>query len=384
MTENPNTTPITVTHIISGDLWAGAEVQVYNLCKALHASADVAVTAVVFNPGILRDKLIDLGVPLTLVDERTNGPLAIAKSIANHCKARNTDIVHTHGLKENVLGIIGKEMARVRYSVRTVHGNPEHRLSWQKPHKWLVNRLDNWLGRTRQQAIVAVSSQLTQLLEPMFPGKVYKIFNFVDAPELRKKWLPKPARTSSQIRVGIVGRLVPVKRVDVFIRTIHLLLQQGIDCKGIILGDGPLRANLQTLAADLAIEDRIEFRGFVDPVAKEMMTLDALLMPSDHEGLPMTLLEALALEVPVIAHNTGGIPEILNYGKAGWLIDQNEPAEYALAVKNTFTEHESSLANSNTYNNENLKYFDAKNNSKQYINLYIKSIIYAQTNVTIK
>jgi glycosyltransferase involved in cell wall biosynthesis len=333
MTEQSPKRPITVTHIISGDLWAGAEVQVYNLCKALNNTQEIAVTSVVFNPGILHDKLAELGIPVTLADESSTGPLGIARRIAAHCRAQGTDIVHTHGFKENVLGIAGKELARVRYSVRTVHGNPEHKLSFKKPHKWLINRLDIWLGRARQQAVIAVSSQLEQALEPLFPGKVHKIFNFIDVQELRNTWLPRPERTSTQLQLGIVGRLVPVKRVDLFIRIIHQLSQQGVDCKGIILGDGPLKPELQNLCASLRIEQRIDFRGFVDPVAKEMLKLDALIMTSDHEGLPMTLLEALALELPVYAHDTGGISEVLRNGDFGVLVEEQKETSFAEAIE---------------------------------------------------
>lgn len=335
MTKKSPKRPITVTHITSGDLWAGAEVQVYNLCKALNTSDEVAVTAVVFNPGILHDKLVELSIPVTLADESSTSPMGIAKAIASHCRSQGTDIVHTHGFKENVLGIVGKELARIRYSVRTVHGNPEHKLSWKRPHKWLVNRLDIWLGRTRQQAVIAVSSQLEEALQPLFPGKVHKIFNFIDVQELRNSWLPKPERTSTLLQLGIVARLVPVKRVDLFIKIIHQLFKQGVDCKGIILGDGPLKPELQNLCVSLGIEQRIDFRGFVDPVAKDMLELDALIITSDHEGLPMTLLEGLALGLPVYAHDTGGISEVLQNCGYGALVRDQDANKYVEAIKNS-------------------------------------------------
>lgn len=363
--------PITVTHIISGDLWAGAEVQVYNLCKALNGSDEVAVTAVVFNPGILHDKLVELGIPVTLADESSTGPIGIAKAIASHCRSQGTDIVHTHGFKENVLGIFGKELARVRYSVRTVHGNPEHKLSWNRPHKWLVNRLDIWLGRTRQQAVIAVSSQLEEALQPLFPGKVHKIFNFIDVQELRNTWLPKPERQSSRIRLGIVGRLVPVKRIDLFLRTIHVLTQEGINCKGIILGDGPLSDELKALAHSLGIEQLVEFRGFVNPVAEEMATLDALLMTSDHEGLPMVLLEALALGIPCIAHNTGGIPEVLNNGKCGYLVNSQCESAYANAVHDFSNGNQRNTKSKNGKAHIN-KIFSLTSNAPLYKEIYKK------------
>jgi len=370
MIEKVKKSPPTITQIISGDLWAGAEAQVYNLCTALNASEEVRVTTVVFNNGILHDKLIDLGIPVTLADEESSGPLTIARAISHHCRTHHTDLIHTHGLKENVLGIMAKELARVPYSVRTVHGNPETRLSWNKPHKWLVNQLDVWLGRTRQQAVIAVSSQLEHKLLPLFPRKVHKIFNFINVDELRKGWLPKPERTSPEVKLGIVGRLVPVKRVDLFIRIIRLLSEEGVNCKGLIMGEGPLEAELKSLADDLRVTDRLNFTGFLNPAAKEMRNLDALLMTSDHEGLPMTLLEAMALEIPIIAHNTGGIPEILHNGQAGFLTDVNQPKSYIPLIIKLLNQSDSERKVMYKFAKDALANFDYRKNTEEYIRLY--------------
>lgn len=332
MTEQSQKRPITVTHIISGDLWAGAEVQVYNLCKALNGSDEVAVTAVVFNRGILHDKLVDLGIPVTLADENSEGPLGIARLIAGHCRSQSTDIVHTHGFKENVLGILGKELARVRYSVRTVHGNPETAFSVRKPHKWAISQLDIWLGRLRQQAVIAVSSQLETSLQKVFPGKVRKIYNFIDLSELQQITQPQKNKRSTQITLGLVGRLVPVKRADIFIRVIHLLNDRGYQCKGVIIGSGPLEEDLKLLAKSLGSSELVEFQGFVNPAVGEIAKLDALVMPSDHEGLPMTLLETAGLAIPVIAHNVGGIPEVIGGWKYGIMVEQHNPEGYTNAI----------------------------------------------------
>lgn len=363
---------ITVTHIISGDLWAGAEVQVYQLCRALNASEDISVNAVVFNPGILHDKLIELGIPVTLADEANSGPLAIARTIASHCKTNKTNLVHTHGFKENVLGILGKELARVRYSVRTVHGNPEQKLVWKKPYKWVLNRLDIFLGKYRQQAIIAVSSQLETTLEYIFPKMVRKIFNFVDYDEIRNQWLPLDTSSIGKtIRIGIVGRLVPVKRVDIFIRTIALLNNSGLKCKGVVIGDGPQNQSLKDLAKDIGIYSEIEFKGFVDPALSEIRKINILLMPSDHEGLPMTLLETLALEIPIVAHNVGGIPEALNFGRSGILVEKHTESGYATAINSIVDKNSLNLEYKNFYP-DLLDQFKIKESISNYIVFYFE------------
>ncbi len=364
-----------VTHVISGDLWAGAEVQVYNLCRALKASGQITPTAVVFNNGILSEKLRELGISVSIADETTLGPLAIARSIAAHCKSQGTNIVHTHGFKENVLGILGKDMARVPRSVRTVHGNPETKLSFTKPHKWLISKLDIILGRLRQQAVIAVSTQLEATLKKLFPGKVYKIFNFVDIDDIRDQWLCSQESGGFPPRIGIVGRLVPVKRVDLFIQTIALLNRQGFECTGKIIGSGPLEFQLKKLTDELNISDRVEFTGFVSPALKELRKLDALLMTSDHEGLPMTLLEAMSLGVNVIAHNVGGIPEVLDYGRAGMLITDHTPEGYAQGVRSFFESQDfKSVRNARHLHEVLLKKFNVTENCQRYISIYQKLI----------
>lgn len=368
MTES--NTKLVVTHVISGDLWAGAEVQAYNLCRGLQASDQITPTAVIFNEGILFEKLKELGIPVSLADEKKLGPWAIARSIAFHCKAQNSKVVHTHGFKENVLGVLGKELARVPLSVRTVHGNPETTLTFARPHKWLINKLDIMLGQLRQQAVIAVSTQLEDTLKKLFPNKVYKIFNFVDVDEIRRQWPLKRTSVGSALRIGIVGRLVPVKRVDLFIRTIALLNQQGLTCKGIVIGSGPLEADLRQLAEELRVSGQIDFLGFVNPSLDELRKLDVLIMTSDHEGLPMTLLEALALKIPVVAHEVGGIPEVLGGGSCGWLVQDHTVHGYTSVVSNFFRPEIDTVKKLETGLSHVSRYFGAGGNIRRYSELY--------------
>ncbi|ROQ42897.1 glycosyltransferase involved in cell wall biosynthesis [Marinobacter sp. 3-2] len=363
--------PITVTHIISGDLWAGAEVQVYNLCKGLLASHEVVPTAVVFNEGFLSDRLRALGMEVDVASEKELSAVQIVFAIARHCRKHGSQVVHTHGFKENILGILGKDIAGVPRSVRTVHGNPETNFAPTQLHKRITHYLDTLLGRLRQRHVIAVSSQLEERLQPLFPGKVKKIFNFVDVEAIQRSKTLKADTGSHPFKLGIVGRLVAVKRVDLFLETVALLNKKGIDCTGVIIGTGPLEPALKKLAKDLEIDHLVEFRGFRDPVHDELQQLDALIMPSDHEGLPMTLLEALALEIPIIAHDTGGIPEILKAGECGWIVCDHSANGYA---EKTLEVTQCSLKKRSEKSQRGLEhvrtYFGMKENMHRYLNIY--------------
>ncbi|WP_428398095.1 glycosyltransferase [Marinobacter salarius] len=368
MTEN--NTKLVVTHIISGDLWAGAEVQVYNLCRALQASGQITPTAVVFNKGILFKKLKELGISVSLADEKKLGPWAIARSIAFHCKTQNSKVVHTHGFKENVLGVLGKDLARVPSSVRTVHGNPETAFTFKRLHKWLIQKLDLSLGRMRQQAVIAVSTQLERSLLKSFPGKVYKIFNFIDVENIHSEWGVVNRSRNSELQLGIIGRLVSVKRVDIFIKTVEQLNKQGIPCTGSIVGTGPLESTLRSMAKERNIDHKITFKGFINPALGEMCLFDVLLMTSDHEGLPMALLEALALGVPIIAHYTGGIPEVLSFGKGGFLVTDHSPSGYAKMVKHVIESPDQVAIKIKEGLNVVKREFDKKAQSEKYVAIY--------------
>lgn len=359
-----------VTHVVSGDIWAGAEVQVFNLCSALSETEGLKVTAVIFNEGILSDKLRSLGLTVDIADESKHGALNLVKIIRDHCRREGTGILHTHGFKENILGVIGKDLAGVPCSVRTVHGNPETEISLKTPHKWLTRQLDLLLGRFRQQTVIAVSSQLEVKLETLFPGKVRKIFNFVDVAGLRQQWPRANTLKSDRYRIGIVGRLVPVKRIDLFLRTLALLKQQGFPCIGVVIGSGPLEQQMRSLGHSLGLANDIEFKGFVNPAYEELSKLDALMMTSDHEGLPMTLLEALAMEIPVIAHRTGGISEVLANGDCGWLVVEQTPEAYAEIAVRALGAKSEQCAKSKRGVRHVQEIFGLQVNTRKYVELY--------------
>jgi glycosyltransferase involved in cell wall biosynthesis len=148
------------------------------------------------------------------------------------------------------------------------------------------------------------------------------------------------------------------------------LNQQGFSCVGIIIGSGPLEGTLQQLAADLNISNKIEFKGFVNPAIEELRKLDMLLMTSDHEGLPMTLLEALALEVPVVAHRVGGIPEVLEQGNSGWLVSEHSEQGYASVIVGVFHSKIAAMTKTKAGLLHVNRLFGVTKNCEQYFGLY--------------
>jgi len=322
-----------VLHIASGDLWAGAEVQLFTLVKKLQATADIKIDVILLNPGRLEQELREIGANVTIIDETRLNSLLILFHLIHLLRQMSPDIVHTHRLKENILGSIAAKLSGHIPCIRTAHGAPEYPSGWRHIHQRLFLLADWFCGRYLQCCIIAVSDDLGEILAKDYPAKkIHVINNGIDVAELEQAALVTAATKTENVsyKIGIAGRLSPVKRVDIFIRTAKLLLAEcpELNLSFHIYGDGPLRKELEILNQQLNTSSRVTFEGHCENIHLEVQQLDLLLMTSDHEGLPMVLLEAMALRTPIIAHAVGGIPELLGKGSCGLLVQQQKPENY--------------------------------------------------------
>lgn len=330
----------TVVHIASGDLWAGAEVQLFNLACALDADPQIRLFVILLNHGLLAQRLHERGVSVQVFDEGRLNIVQILARVHHFLLQVRPDIVHTHREKENVIGAVAARLAGAG-SIRTVHGLSEH-----PPRPWQLQRrltalIDRACARHLQARIIAVSPELAgRLRAGGLRGKIRVVENGIDVDQVRHSAaspvdLPGDANV---VRIALVARLVPVKRVDVFLATAAMLhARQPGQFQFYILGDGPLMEEARQDIIRRGLQGQVFLLGFRDPVAPYLARMDLLLITSDHEGLPMNLLEAMSLEVPVIAHAVGGVPRILDHGRCGVLVHRQQPEAYADAIMTYLT-----------------------------------------------
>lgn len=335
--------PLRVMHIISGDLWAGAEVQAYTLLK--HLDPQVNLYVILMNEGELADRLKKIGITTRIINERQHSSLAIIGKIFKAIGQFKPDVIHTHRQKENILGSFANllsviQRGRLTPSVRTAHGAPEFNPKGkQKIQVWL----DRWVGRWLQKKVIAVSQDLSKKLEGIFPAKqILVIQNGVDLESLSQQAatadfrINQPAKT----HIGIIGRLEPVKRIDIFLEMAALLLNEHprFNWAFHVIGDGKLRKDLESQARQLGIAEDVLFHGHRNDIPSCIASLDAIIMCSDHEGTPMTALEALALGTPMIAHAVGGLKEIfMDYRQH--LVSTQNPNAYADCLINLLSQN---------------------------------------------
>lgn len=325
-----------ILHIASGDLWAGAEVQIFTLVSHLVRMPHTEVAVALLNDGVLAAKLRSAGIHVYVVDEQRIGSVGILCRLRGVLKIWRPDVVHTHRVKENILGAVANRLSLDVPCVRTTHGGNELRFGWDA--RSIVNRtifeLDQWCGRTLQKRVVAVSEQLGRELVTSFGDKkVVVIENGIDVVSVRSQCGVAEFRVAdpSIVHIGIIGRLVHVKRVDIFMEMVALL-KKDRQCRNWrfhVFGDGPLRPMLQEFASRLGVSDCVTFHGHREDIVSCMGGLDVLVNCSDHEGMPMTALEASALGVPLVAHAVGGVTSV---APQEFLVFKHDAAGYSEGV----------------------------------------------------
>jgi glycosyltransferase involved in cell wall biosynthesis/protein-tyrosine-phosphatase len=304
---------------MSADLWAGAEVQVATALSWLVQDANVRVSAVLFNDGRLAAELQALGIDVEVVDERRHGACGILAFLARFLRDRRIDIVHTHRYKDTLLGVMAAKLAGVPHVVRTVHGLAEPMRGWESAKLRAYTAMDRTALRWAADRVVAVSRELADHLGQVRARR--------PRDEVRGE-LGIDGRT---LLIGTAGRLFPVKGQDDLVRAAELILRERSGARFLFVGGGPLRGELQARAAQLGIEHACRFVGERPDVHDLVAAMDIFVLPSLHEGIPMALLEAMALGRPAVASAVGGVPEVIGHHLNGLLVKPRRPHAIAAA-----------------------------------------------------
>jgi glycosyltransferase involved in cell wall biosynthesis/protein-tyrosine-phosphatase len=323
--------PIRICHVMSADLWAGAEVQVATTAALLVRQPEVVLTAVLFNDGWLAGQLRGLGVETVVVDERRHNGFQIAAFVRRFLIEHQVDIVHTHRCKDTVLGTLAAKSAGVPHLVRTVHGLSEALRGWKRAKLAAYEALDKATLWCFADCVIAVSNQMAATLRRSRyrPRAVTCIHNGINLQDLRATRSPEDVRRALGIRadavvIGSAGRFAPVKGHEYLIRAAPHVLAAEPRARFLFVGSGPLRGGLMAQAKTLAVDQACVFH---DPSLDDrasvydlIAAMDVFALPSLSEGVPLALLEAMALRRPAVATAVGGVPEVITDRATGLLV----------------------------------------------------------------
>lgn len=321
---------------MSADLWAGAEAQLATLASNLVQRRDVSISAVLMNDGPLATRLRGLGIDVAVVDEHRHNALAILRFVTRFLKERNVNLVHTHRYKDTVISALAVRLSGTPHLVRTVHGLTEPTTGWARVKLMLYEALDQAALRWAADRVITVSKEMaaTLSLRGYRNSSLIAIHNGIDLDLVRPSCPGADVRAELGIDaratvIGTVGRLVPVKGHETFLRAARRIADALPHTQFLIAGDGPLRQDLESLAAEVGVSSRCRFLGARHDVYDVMAAMDIVVLPSKHEGIPMALLEAMALQKPVIVTAVGGMPEVVKHHINGVLVQPGDDAGIA-------------------------------------------------------
>lgn len=250
-------------------------------------------------------------------------------------RQRGITLIHAHGYEANYLVAAMRAMCR-RWRrtpfVVTAHGWIE-----TTPRLRLHSHLDRYCARLAHVRIATAARHAPRFRTGR--GVVMVIPNGV--PERGCPHALRDARGCIRTSLGVppkatiigsVGRLSPEKRVDLVLTAAYRLAPHRPDLHVLVVGGGEQRATLQALAQRLGLSHRVTFTGLLQDVTPALIAMDVLLQPSDTEGTPRSVLEAMAHRLPVVATDVGDVAELLDQGRCGELVPAGDTGLLAGAV----------------------------------------------------
>jgi len=324
-----------VLHLLAPAPFGGLEKVVLTLAaaQAERGTAVVAVPVVTSDPAThpVVGALRDAGIATEPLHMPARAYRAEVRAVRRRLDEHDIDILHTHGYRPDILALpIGWRRPVARVS--TTHGFTGGGAR---------NRFYEWLQRgalRRFDAVVAVSERMRrQLIDSGVPAaRTHAIPN---------AWLPPsdlPGRREARRALGLadlpddatvlgwVGRMSHEKAPDVMVEAFARAAAPRLHLS--MIGSGPMEAALRRRAAEAGLGDRVRWHGVVEGAGRYMRAFDALFITSWTEGTPMTLLEAIGADVPVVPTAVGGIPDVVS-GREAVLVEAGDLDALAAAAR---------------------------------------------------
>jgi glycosyltransferase involved in cell wall biosynthesis len=310
-----------IHHIIDNLEVGGAETLVVALSKEFIRSGHEVVVHGLFGGGPLVKVLQQQGVSVIIhpVRHKLHAMLRLGLYFL---KAR-PDVVHCHNVTPTVVAGPGAALARIRSVVSTRHGSSSHRA--QREQKF-------WLAARCCHKVIAVSEAARQsFLEDKWaiPNKLVTIYNGAARPNTAAS---DDLPDNSGFVLISVGRLVKEKDYPSLLQAVAQARSTMRDLQLWIVGDGGERQKLEALISELHIQDCVRLPGMQQNVGFWLSRADVFVLSSVFEGLPVALLESMAMGLPAIVTDVGGMPDVVRSCGSGLVVPRSNPAALANAI----------------------------------------------------
>ncbi|MBN2185661.1 MAG: glycosyltransferase [Candidatus Krumholzibacteriota bacterium] len=319
-----------VTHIVYSLYHGGAEHIISTLLRCGDSASFTHSVLVLSSGGSLIEEIEKSGGHVLLLGKKKGFDPALPFRLASLIRKTAPDIIHLHNSSPGVWGTLASMISRTGIPLVKM----EHRPWIPKDLPLFHRTLYRYLAK-KSEKIITVSEDARSTFSSSFPSlesRLVTVLNGIDLTPYKelqpveecRKWFGLPLNCPL---IGSIGRLVPVKNHRILIEAFLAVKKRYPDAHLAILGQGPLEPSLRSYAASRGISESLSILPATLDVYKFLGALDVFVLPSRSEGLPLTLLEAMASALPVIASSVGGIPEVIEDEEDGFLTASGSSSE---------------------------------------------------------
>jgi glycosyltransferase involved in cell wall biosynthesis len=280
----------------------------------------------------LVDEIESTGVPLTCFGAGGSADITWIRRLRRHLVEHRIDVVHVHS---------PVAAAAARVAVRTIRSRRRPRILTTEHNVWPSHtRLTRWadgLTAAADDAHLAVSAAVRDSLPAWLQSRTEVLPHGVDVEALRAERAHRSSvrdelGVDGAVVVGTVANLRATKGWPDLLRAARAVLDERPEVCFVGVGQGPLEAEIAQLHRELGLGPRFRLMGYRADAARLMAGFDVFCLASHHEGLPVALMEAMALELPIVATDVGGVGELVTDGIHGRLVPPRQPSVLARAI----------------------------------------------------
>lgn len=375
--------PPRVLHLISSSGFFGADNMLIELSKELRHTGYTPIIGVfknIHNPHVeVAEEAKQYNFSVTLFPCNGRLDFKTILSIRRFLEKQNIGIIHTHGYKSNLYALaasMGKSLPRVATCHNWLGDDPKMKF-YARLDKFFLNRFDR---------VIAVSDSVKQeiLNHNISAGKVLTICNGIGTNRFNNPKKVESARREFGIDkgckvIGTVGRLSEEKGHIHLLNAATKVFQEYPKVVFLVVGDGPLRNDLEEKASALRQTQHVEKNGPESPfifagVRSDMPAIyslmDIFVLPSLTEGLPMVLLEAMASQKPIVATNVGAIPKVIEHGHSGLLVQPGDTKGLAKAITDLLANPQKAYELAKNARRKVKQQFSSERMAEKYIDVY--------------
>ena len=279
-------------------------------------------------------RIRDSGTPLKIFNIRNLRDVTGYRHLLNHVRELMPDVIHSHLTSSSIYGSLLSMQTGIPL-VSSMHVMPEKSRGIRR--KMLRQQLEILLLRRHAARIIMVSAAARDawIANGTFrPDRLHVIHNGIPViptdTAARQRVRQKLGLEADKTVIACISVMRPGKGLEYLLEAFARLRQPGL--RLLLIGDGPERYRLESLSGELGITDRITWTGFRHDTAHLLAASDLFVLPSLFDAFPTVLIEAMMLGIPVIASNTGGIPEIVQHDRSGLLTRPGSPFALQQAV----------------------------------------------------